>query len=58
VAAAGGGGIYTSRPTAVPSTTIGTEGAIIGGQYDAVELQYVGNGTFMVLSNEGYLVVQ
>ncbi len=54
VAVIGSGGIYTSEP----STTAGTAGSISGGQYDAVELQYIGNNTFMVLSNEGYLVVQ
>ena len=52
------GGIYTSHPTAVQSTTVGIDGAIIGGQYDAIELQYVGNGTFTVLSHQGYLKVQ
>jgi hypothetical protein len=56
-----GGQIYTSSPqlyTSSPNTTTGTSGSISGGQYDAIELQYTGNNTFMVLSNEGYLVVQ
>ncbi len=56
--AGGGGAIYTSQPTAVPSTTFGTAGSISGGQNDAIELQYVGNGTFTVLSHRGYLEVQ
>lgn len=60
VAAVYGGQIYTADPTTfeVQSTTVGTAGWISGGQYDAVELQYIGNNTFTVLSNEGYLVVQ
>jgi len=57
VAAASGSGIYTLTKVH-QSTTGGTAGSIIGGQYDAVELQYIGNNSFMVLSNEGYLAVQ
>ena len=49
-----GGQIYTS----IPRTTAGTAGSISGAQYDAIELQYIGNNTFMVLSHEGYLTVQ
>ena len=56
--AGGGGAIFTSQPSAVGSTTVGTAGSMSGGQYDAVELQYIGNNTFMVLSHEGYLEVQ
>jgi hypothetical protein len=33
-------------------------GSISGEQYDAIELQYIGNNTFTVLSYKGYLVVQ
>jgi hypothetical protein len=59
VVVANNGGIYTtSGPTAVPSTTVGIAGSISGGQYDAVELLYIGNDTFTILSNEGYLMVQ
>ncbi len=47
-AVANGGSIYTSRP----STTRGT-GSISGVQFEAVELQYVGNGAFNVLSYSG-----
>ncbi len=54
VAAVYGGQIYTSSL----NTTIGTAGSISGGQYDAIELQCIGNNTFTVLSNEGYLTVQ
>ncbi len=49
-----GGQIYTLSTT----TTIGIAGSISGGQYDAIELQYVGNGTFTVLSHEGNLLIQ
>jgi hypothetical protein len=55
---AAGSGIYTSSPSAVGSTTVGTAGSISGGRCDAVELQYIGNGTFTVLSHAGYLEVQ
>ncbi|MEI6873748.1 MAG: hypothetical protein WCL50_01315 [Spirochaetota bacterium] len=53
-----GGQIYTSTPTSMASTTTGTSGSISGGQYDSIDLQYIGNNTFTVISNEGYLVVQ
>jgi hypothetical protein len=56
--ASGSPGVYTSQPTAAPSTTVGTGGSLSGGLYDAVELQYTGNNTFTVLSHEGYLEVQ
>jgi hypothetical protein len=52
------GQIYTSIPSAVQSTTVGTAGSISGEQYAAIELQYIGNNTFTVLSNEGYLTVK
>jgi|GEM_PF-449824 len=42
----------------IKETTIGTAGSINGGQYDAVELQYIGNNTFTILSNEGNLKIQ
>jgi hypothetical protein len=48
------GQIYTS----VPSTTVGTAGSISGGLYDALELQYIGNNTFTILSYAGDLIVQ
>lgn len=47
--------IYTST---IPHTTVGTVGSISGSQFDAIELQYIGNNTFTVLSHEGYLNVQ
>lgn len=53
-----GSGIFTSAPTALQSTTVGTAGLINGGQYDAIELQYVGNGIFTILSSEGNLAAQ
>ena len=43
------GFIYTSGP----SSTQGTNGYLTGGQNTAVELQYVGNGTWMPLNHEG-----
>jgi ligand-binding sensor protein len=58
VAAVSNGQIYTSAGTMIQSTTAGTAGSISGVQYDAIELQYIGNGTFMVLSYTGYLAVQ
>ncbi len=44
--------------TSTPNTTVGTAGSISGGQYDAIELQFIGNNTFDVLSHEGYLTMQ
>jgi hypothetical protein len=35
------------------STTYGTGGTIIGRQYQAIELQYVGSDTFIVLDAIG-----
>ncbi|MBU1237429.1 MAG: hypothetical protein KJ634_14525 [Gammaproteobacteria bacterium] len=53
-----GGRIYTSGPTTISNTTSGTAGYISGGQYDAVDLQYIGNDTFMVRGYVGDLQVQ
>jgi hypothetical protein len=55
LAAVTNGLIYTST---IPTSTVGTLGSISGGQYDAIELQYIGNDKFTVLSHEGYLTVQ
>jgi len=49
--------VYTSSATK-PSTTVGITGSISGGQYDAIELQYIGSNKFMILSHEGHLIVQ
>jgi len=49
--------VYTSSATK-PSTTIGITGSISGGQYDAIELQYIGSDKFIILSHEGHLIVQ
>ncbi len=54
VAVVDGGPIFTS----VASTTQGVDGSIGGGASDAIELRYVGNGTFTVLSHEGNLSIQ
>jgi photosystem II stability/assembly factor-like uncharacterized protein len=53
-----GAGIYTSDFG--QQTTLGTAGSISGSQDDAIELQYVGNGVFIVLddtSNSGAFTV-
>ena len=50
-----GGGIF---PPWLQSTTPGTKGSISGGQYSAIELQYIGNDKFMILSHEGNLLVR
>jgi len=44
--------------TSVSSSAIGSLGAISGGQYASVDLQYVGNNKFMIRSQVGSLVVQ
>lgn len=54
VAVDSGGQIHTS----IASTTPGVTGTLSGGQYDAIELQYLGNGMFSVLSSEGSLSAQ
>ncbi len=51
---AGASRIYTSRP----GTSTGLTGAIIGKKSEAVELQYMGNGAFTVLSHSGTLQVE
>ena len=50
---AGSTGISTSVPSRMTSTTPGTGGTIIGRQYQAIELQYVGSDTFIVLDAIG-----
>jgi photosystem II stability/assembly factor-like uncharacterized protein len=53
-----GGQIYTYSylgEMIAPSTTVGTDGFIMGGLNTAAELQYLGNGTFCPLSHEGFL---
>ncbi len=54
-----GGQIYTYSywGATITSTTVGTDGFIMGGFNTAVELQYVGNDTFCPLSHEGSLSV-
>jgi hypothetical protein len=58
VAAVSGGQLYTSAPSIVTSTTAGTAGFLSGGQFDAVQLQCIGSGTYMILSYMGALGVQ
>ena len=54
VAAENGGQLYTS----IATTTVGTAGGISGGQYDTLDLQYIGGNTFIVRSYAGSLVVR
>jgi hypothetical protein len=35
------------------STTLGTAGGIVGKQFQAIELQYIGGGSFIVLGAAG-----
>jgi len=49
------GQIYTSSPSAVSSSTSGTIGYLLGNQYSAIELQYLGNGQFIPVSHEGLI---
>jgi hypothetical protein len=53
VAVADGGQVATTLPTPVETTATGVAGTIVGRQHDALDLQYVGNGTFMVRSASG-----
>ncbi len=53
VAAEDGGQVHTTVPTVVETTASGSAGSIVGRQHDALDLQYVGNGTFMVRSASG-----
>jgi hypothetical protein len=52
VAGASGGQLYTSG--GVGSTSTGAGGSLSGAQYDAIELQYMGGGTFIPLSFASY----
>ena len=49
------GQIYTSD-NLNPVTTTGTAGYLLGDQYSAIELQYVGNNQFIPLSHEGFIL--
>jgi hypothetical protein len=49
VAVVQGGQIYTSSSI----TTVGSAGYLIGGQFSAIELQYIGSGLFLPLSHSG-----
>jgi len=55
VAAVRNGFIYINTGAA---TTTGASGRILGGPQEAIELQYVGNDTFRVLSFTGQFAVQ
>lgn len=56
VAAHEGGQIYTYSPF-VEQSTVGTAGGLSGAPGTAIELQYIGNDTFLPLSHEGNLNV-
>jgi hypothetical protein len=53
-----GGYIYTSTPTPLANTSTGVAGSISGSQYDSIDLQYAGNGVFLVRSSAGVFEVQ
>lgn len=51
--------LYVSAAQAyAPATTPGTDGALSGGQYSAVDLQYTGSGKWIILDHQGTLFVQ
>jgi hypothetical protein len=54
IAVASPGQVYTS-PAEI-SSTLGVAGYLLGEQYSPVELQYVGNGRFILLSHEGTIL--
>lgn len=49
----GSGSLWTSAPTRATSTTPGSGGWIVGRQHQAIELQYIGAGQFLVLGAIG-----
>ena len=54
VGAVNGGFLF--NPSSV--TTAGMAGSLSGAQYQALTLQYFGNGLFSTIDNEGLLTVQ
>jgi hypothetical protein len=46
-------GVYSSVASGARTTT-GTSGSLSGGQYDSIEVQYVGGGLFIVLNYNRY----
>ena len=58
VATAWGGKIYISSPTPTSATSVGITGSIQGRPYDALDLQYVGNGRFIERSSAGVFDVR
>ncbi len=48
-----GGRIYTS----IPQTTPGSQGYVIGNQFESIRLQYIGNNRYLVKFHEGKLEV-
>ena len=53
-----GQSVHTASLGGAASTTFGFAGFISGGASDAIELQYIGGGQFVVLSHAGNLTVQ
>lgn len=49
----GTGSLYTSTPYRAALTTVGVSGVIRGRQFQAIELQYIGGGQFIVLTATG-----
>jgi hypothetical protein len=56
VAGANGGQIWTWQPVPATLTTVGSAGALTGGQAAVTELQYLGNNRFMQLRHEGAIL--
>jgi hypothetical protein len=52
------GQLFTSAPVPATSTSPGAAGYISARPYDSVELQYIGNGKFTVLSSTGTFEVR
>jgi hypothetical protein len=50
--------LLVSTPRHVPTTTVGVGGSITGGRHHAIELQYAGDGKFVVLNQTGTFVVR
>lgn len=58
VTCAQGGQIRTYGAIVRRETTTGPDGYLMGGQEDAVDLQYIGANTFVPISHEGSLNAQ
>jgi hypothetical protein len=52
------GQVYTSSPLPMSNTSIGTGGFICGRRGDSIDLQYAGDGVFLVRHSSGAFDVQ